>query len=196
MEERKLTEKESLELISQMIRNTQAKMKDNSGVMFLIWGYLTIGVTLFVWLMITLTQNYHWQWFWFLLPAGGWIMSWLHFKREGKKPRASTYIDRVVWYIWAVLGAAGFVLSIISIITCTFPILFIIVLIMGMGSTLTGLVIRFKTLVISGALGMAASIILLFVDWQIQMLVFSAIFLIIMVIPGHLLNCIARKQDK
>ena len=61
MEERKLTEKESLELISKMIRNTQTKMEENSGAMFLIWGYLTVFSTLLVWSLMMISFNYNWQ---------------------------------------------------------------------------------------------------------------------------------------
>ena len=49
MEEKPLNEKESLELITQMIRNTQKKMEKGSGLPFLIWGYVTIAVSLAVW---------------------------------------------------------------------------------------------------------------------------------------------------
>jgi MFS family permease len=196
MEERKLTEKESLELISQMIRNTQTKMEENSGVMFLIWGYLSVFTTLLVWSLLMTSFNYQWQWFWFLLPVGGSILTLLHYKKESRKPRANTYIDRMIGYIWRVLGIVGFALSMISIFTYKFPILFIIVLIMGIGTTLTGMVIRFKPLIYSGTFGMIVSVVFLFVEWKIQMPVFAAVFLFMMVIPGHILNHIARKRNK
>jgi hypothetical protein len=196
MEEKKLTEKESLELISQMIRNTQTRMEENSGAMFLIWGYLSVFTTLLVWGLMMISFNYNWQWIWFLIPVGGLILTLLHNKEESRKPRAKTYIDRVIGYIWKVLGIAGFALSMISIFTYKFPILFIIVLIMGIGTALTGLVIRFKPLIYSGIFGMIASVVFLFVGWMIQMPVFAVVFLFMMVIPGHILNHIARKRNK
>ena len=42
MEERKLNEKESLELIAQMIQNTKNRMETNCGMPFLLWGYTTV----------------------------------------------------------------------------------------------------------------------------------------------------------
>lgn len=39
MNDRVLNEKESLELIAQMIQNTKSRMTRNSGAPFLIWGY-------------------------------------------------------------------------------------------------------------------------------------------------------------
>lgn len=38
MDDKKLNEKESLELIAQMIQNTKSGMAENAGVPFLIWG--------------------------------------------------------------------------------------------------------------------------------------------------------------
>lgn len=38
MENKKLNEKESLELISQMIQNTRTRVEKDGGTPFLIWG--------------------------------------------------------------------------------------------------------------------------------------------------------------
>lgn len=48
MEDRKLNEKESLELITQMIRNTRWNLDAGSGNMFLLWGYVCVLLTLVV----------------------------------------------------------------------------------------------------------------------------------------------------
>lgn len=199
MEEKKLTEKESLELISQMIRNTQDRMERNSGTMFLIWGYVTIIVTLLVWVLLLYTHNYHVQWIWFLLPAAGLFLSRLHTKKEGRHKTVTTYVDRVVGYVWAVMGLLGFCLSVFSIFSplygVNFPILFIIVLIMGSGTVMTGLVIRFKPLVYAGIICMVLSFVFPFLSWFVQMPLFALIFVIMMVIPGHILNHTARKKN-
>lgn len=68
MEERKLNEKESLELIAQMIQNTKNRLETNCGMPFLFWGYTTIFVSLLVWFLVVTTRNYYWQYLWFLLP--------------------------------------------------------------------------------------------------------------------------------
>ena len=54
MEEKKLSEQESLELISQMIRSTRKNMEVGSGNQFLYWGYFTaaLSVLLFYWCTI------------------------------------------------------------------------------------------------------------------------------------------------
>ena len=52
MEERKLNEKESLELITRMIQNTKDRMAENSGTPFLLWGYVTVIISLLVWFLL------------------------------------------------------------------------------------------------------------------------------------------------
>ena len=113
MNDRVLNEKESLELIAQMIQNTKSRMTRNSGAPFLIWGYTTIIVSLLVWFLLKETGNYHWQWLWFLLPAISLPSTlWI----EHKQPKMiKTYIDRIVGYVWAVFGLGGFFVSWVSI---------------------------------------------------------------------------------
>ena len=60
MDNKKLNEQESLELITQMIQNTKFKMVKNAGTPFLIWGYMTVVTSLLV---------YYWQFLWLLMPA-------------------------------------------------------------------------------------------------------------------------------
>ena len=52
MEERKLNEKESLELIAQMIQNTKNRLETNCGMPFLFWGYTTLFVSLLIWFLV------------------------------------------------------------------------------------------------------------------------------------------------
>lgn len=57
MEDRKLNEKERLELITQMIRNTRRNLDAGGGNMFLLWGYVGVVVTLGVLAVWYLTGN-------------------------------------------------------------------------------------------------------------------------------------------
>ena len=46
MKDKELNEKESLELIARMIRNTRRNLDTGSGNSFLVWGYVGVLVTL------------------------------------------------------------------------------------------------------------------------------------------------------
>ena len=48
MEDKKLNEQESLELIARMIRNSKRNVRENAGGPALIWGYATVLTSLLV----------------------------------------------------------------------------------------------------------------------------------------------------
>ena len=193
MQENPLNEKESLELITRMIQNTQKKMERGAGRPFLIWGYATAISTLLIWIVIRLTLNYQFNYLWFMIPVIGGVFMLLR-KKQPKGVR--TYIDKVITYIWIVLGGTGFLLSMMSIFSVmwNFPILFIIIIIMGMGSVLTGLVTDFKPVVIGGIIGLIISVPHhLINDYDVKMLTFVLAFIVTYIIPGHILNYRAKK---
>ena len=194
MEERKLNEKESLELIAQMIQNTKNRMETNCGMPFLLWGYTTVFTSLLVWLLVTYTQNNNWQYLWFMLPIIGGTGTYLSARNQ--QPTVKSHLDKVISYIWLVFGTAGFLISLLAMFFWKLPILFIILLLMGMGTTLTGLVINYKTVTICGTLGALSSIGCLFYEGFNQVLIFAPVFIFMMIIPGHVLNHAARKQIK
>lgn len=191
MEDKKLNEKESLELISQMIQNTRTRVEKNGGTPFLIWGYGTVIISLLVWLMVTSTERYEWYFLWFLLPAIGIPATfWANRKNE---VTVKTYIDRVVNYIWMVFGGAGFLVSCISFFY-PIPILFIVLLLMGMGVLLTGMVIDSKIAVMGGLFGVLSSFVCVWVAGIDQILVFAPAFIFMMIVPGHMINHAANKN--
>lgn len=186
MKEKRLTETESLELISSMITNTRIRLQRNSGCTFLIMGYFTAVTSLAVWAGLHLTGDNRWQLLWFAILAGGiacWISAWR------KQPATRTFVDRVIGNLWNVLSVAGVAAGLATIIE-QIPILMIVVLLMGTGTAVTGLIIRFRPLTAAGFLS-----ILLFAPLCIAVrgidvcLVFAAAFAVMMIIPGHLLNC-------
>ena len=96
---------------------------------------------------------------------------------------AKTYIDRIVGYVWVVFGLCGLLISCVSMIYWSLPILFVILLMMGMGTTLTGLIINMKLVTVSGVLGIFASLGCLYIA-----------FVFMMVIPGHYLNIMSKRR--
>lgn len=192
MEDKQLNEKESLELIAQMIQNTKQRMAKNAGAPFLIWGYTTIIISLLVWFLLKETGNFNWQWLWFLLPTVALPLTlWTARKQE---KLVTTYMDRVVGYVWAVFGIGAFFVSWVSIFFWSMSVLFVILLMMGMGTALTGLIIKMKTVTVCGTLGALASVGCIYVHGLNQILVFAAAFVFMMVIPGHYMNGIAKRM--
>lgn len=195
MEDRTLNEKESLALIANMIRNTQNKMERNAGTPFLIWGYTTVIVAVSIWILVTITKNYYWQFLWFILPVMSFPATYLVNKNNKKGVR--TYIDKIISQLWLVFGIAGFMVSVPTFfISYRFPVLFCVILLMGMGTALTGFIIKFKPCIWGGFISMGLSYLYLIYNGINSILIFAAVFLIMMIIPGHILNARAKKLSR
>ncbi len=198
MEDKNLSTRESIDLISKMIENTRRNFNDKGGAMFLIWGYATVAVTIAVSVAFWFTRNYNTMWIWWALPVIGSIFTALHFKKH--KRNVQTYLDRAVNYVWTVFAAACLVCSIFSFVSEAFAerpiidILFTIGLMMGMATALTGLIIKFRPVAVGGFLGMALSFAIPWFPNMWQFPIFAAIFLLGQVIPGHMLNLACRKE--
>ena len=188
MEDRKLEAAESLALIGRMIENTRSRMVRNSGRPLLAWGYATVLTTLAVWGAVLYFQNPRWNYLWLMLPLLGWLLMWI--SRE-KKPEGEVraFVDRVIGNVWTVMGLSAWFVSMLALFTpMRLPILFIILLIMGMGTTVTGLIIRFTPTAVGGVAAIILAPFTLIAGNMWQPLLFIAGFVVMMIVPGHILN--------
>ena len=83
MEERLLNEKESLELITQMINSSKKNMEIGQGNYLLVWGYFTTALSIILFTLIALTHNMIWSWGWMLMFVMWPVMSY----RQRQQPR-------------------------------------------------------------------------------------------------------------
>lgn len=195
MEDKKLTEKESLELIAEMIQSTKENMEEGSGNLFLLWGYLSTIVALgiyFVWITTGISAVF---WAWWLIPAIGFPAS-VFLKKRYPQP-VKTDIDRIISQVWLV-GGLGCILTPVASMFVRMPILFIEALIVTMFATATGVIVRYKPIYLPGIAGIFLSFALLFVSLDLQILIFASLFVLLMVVPGHILNaaCARRKRKE
>lgn len=196
LENRELNVAESLELIGRMIENTRNRMERNAGLPFLLWGYLTVLFTAAVYVLIATTHDGRWNWLWFGLPVCGWLGMYLLLRRPTAEGSATTFIDRVIGQIWLVLGIAAFVVTTLATTTALhLPILFLIVLLMGIGCALSGLVCRFIPATVSGFVGIGlAPLFLLGLAPAWHAALFAAAFVAMMIVPGHILCYRSNRQ--
>ena len=68
------------------------------------------------------------------------------------------------------------------------PIISLIILLSGIAVTLTGLTIKFKPVVICGIIGALTCILPFIIKGNEQSLVFAAAVIIMMIVPGHILQ--------
>ena len=200
MQNNNFSEAQSLELITSMIRDSRARLARNSGTPFLIWGYTTVAISILIYVLFQ--YDIKCWWLWWLIPIIGWVGMMIWGKRDNG---AKNYIDRVISIIWSVIGISFFWIM-LAFVYYHAPILFLVILMAGMGTTMTGFIIRDRATKTGGIVAMASSILFplkhwlmiryvdiddaaLLSEWRCaDCLLFAAIFLFMMVIPGHILN--------
>ena len=179
MEDRKMEAAESLELIGRMIENTRSRIARNSGRPLLAWGYATVLTTLVVWGAVAYFQDPRWNYLWLLLPVLGWLLMGLT-RGKPTEGEARTFVDRVIGNVWFVMGSTALFVSLLTLFTpMRLPILFIILLIMGMGTAVTGLIIRFTPTIVGGIAAIVLAPCTLLAGNMWQPLLFIAGFVVI-----------------
>ena len=200
MEERKLNEKESLELIAQMIQNSKKNLQTGNGNILLLWGYLCTVTALVVYILTLSTDNPTWNWLWFAIPVIGYPITYWQLKKEVKP--VLTYTDKVLKNIWKIIGEYGICVSIICALyfnTMVF-ILPMILILVSLGMCITGSIINDKFTYNCSGCGLAIGVMTLAQILNPSLLdlkypAFAFAFIIMMIIPGQRLNKEASKTS-
>lgn len=199
MENKQLTEKESLELISTMIKSSQQRMIDGAGKPFLIWGYLLVAVSLTILLLVRTTGNWAWTYLWFAPIVIGMPLMYLLTSKSRRSPKVTTFVDKVTTLIWSIFGVTCGLVTLVATLSSLFlnqyiAIFTFIMLLLGGALLLTGIIIKFKPLVFSGIASYLFAFWMLFVTNPLDLfIIFAVAMVVVMVIPGHILNYKARK---
>ena len=210
MEEKKLNQAESLELITRMINQTKRHLHIGQGNLLLVWGYVSVIVSIAVGVSLYLTNgNPACNWLWFLIWIVGGIATVVISKREKKQVDKApvTYVDRLTSNLWCTIGLTFGVATIMSFIFnfCgydTWRIMFIFAfLLIGIAVSIQGSIFRENSMIFGGAVSIVVGIfitccilagITLKVLWAIPL--FALCFIFALIIPGHVLNAKAKKQ--
>lgn len=198
MEENRFSEKESLELISRMLKQTKRNMELGSGNIFLYYGYSAVAISLVVFALLQWTHDSVWAALWLLmfLPA-----LLIRLKASKQKPKVVTYMDKAIDNTWSVIGSL-FALTFIAIGIIGWSVgryYFVLMLPLsllyaGIGISITGVITQVRTLMYTPLFAFAVAIYMLVClrageeATMLWHLLFGFSFLVMMVVPGHVLN--------
>lgn len=207
MEDKKISERESLELITAMIRRTKERYIGDGNIM-LMWGYLTVIVTALVWIMLFTTHNPMWNYLWFLIWIIGGTATPIMARKQQDTRMMKSYSDRLTSQIWTAVGCSAIVATamclgffLIAGISAWSMMFVFALIIVPFAEIAQGIIVGEKSLIAGGAVGMTIGIfttccivgrVTLYAEWfmPLFMLAFAAMF----IVPGHILNHKARKQ--
>lgn len=208
MEEKEITSQESMAIINEMIQRSKTRHFIGDGNILLMWGYLVVGVAALVWVLLALTHHPAMNWFWFLIWIIGGIATPVMARKRRDKTGATTYADKICDSVWSVVGYSAIALTFICLGFLLFggkdawnSMLMLPLLIVGFAEIVQGVVIREKSLVWGGGIGILAGVytlccisggVPLYAWWFMPM--FIVTFALMMIVPGHILNYKSRKE--
>ncbi len=204
METKRFNERESLELISQMIENSKQNLDKGDGNVQIVWGLSTLISATLVVLCLYLTHgnpNSHWLWMInIVLGVTGQI-------RASRAKRVYTKIDRLISSVWRVIVPICVLLPIVLVVMGTvfdirtaLQLLSVIpmieILIVSCGITISGLMLGFRAMLIGGIVGMCISMLMIIpLPYPYLSHAWWGVWaLSSMIIPGIKLNRYARKN--
>lgn len=200
MENKKLNEQESLALITQMIQNSKKGLVVGSGNSFLFWGYLTLAVSIAIFLLLYITGNQSWFWLGTVIPVIGCLYTYWVSRRNGKK--TMSYVDKVILNVWQIVGGTCAIIALLALnYGNNIAILPLLLLVLSVGAGITGSVIQEKSFYNCSAFGIAISLGMLFninsiVEGPLrQVFAFALAITVVMIIPGHMVNRKAKRSN-
>ena len=207
MKEKKISERESLEIITEMISRTKDRYISDGNIM-LMWGYLVVAVTLAVWILIANTHNGVWNWLWFLIPIVGCTVSPFMARKNQAKSGVKSYSDKITSAIWTIASLSMIVLTLFCLVfrfvyeidswraMIAYPFL-----IVPFAEIVQGIIVKEKSLIVGGVIGLLmgmftlcciAGNVALVANWFMPL--FIAAFVVMMIIPGYIINSKAKRK--
>lgn len=206
MEDKKLTEKESLEVITSMIARTKSRYLGNANIL-LMWGYLAVFCSILVWILLAATQQNVWNWLWFAIPVIGILLTSIMARREKRTDGAVTYSDKITSHLWSIFGVSEIILTFICLgfsliggIECWTAMFVYTVIAAPFAEIAQGLIIKEKSLTWGGIVGLAIGMVSvccvtgkipLLANWFMPL--FILFWVVMMIVPGHIINFKAKK---
>lgn len=205
MEEKRITEKESIYIITEMISRTKERYIGDGNIM-LMWGWLIVAVTGLVWLLLAQTCNPVWNWLWFLIPVIGGFATPVMSRKSMAKRGVKTYSDKITSRIWLAVG----IIAIAATAVClgfgfceihAWTLMFIFGLVIVPFAEITqGIIVKEPSLIAGGACGMTIGLITsacllggvtVYAYWFFP--AYMLAFVCMMLVPGYIINHKARK---
>ena len=183
-QEKSLSNEESLKIITQMIHTAQGSFQGVS-FHFLLWGWVVAAANLAQYYLAQFTNYEHPYMVWLIsIPAG--IVSMIYGIRSKSKMTVVTYSGSLIKWIWMAFGICLIIVIFSQAFGPTIPA--IILLITGFATFTSGLIIKFKPLIVGGSAFWIFAVIALSVDYSYSPLISAVAIIVGYLVPGYMLK--------
>ncbi len=195
--EKRLTEKESIEIIGSMINKAKHNLS-NGSIFYLIWGWAVLLASVLQFVAIKIYDwDLHWI-FWPITMAITAVIAVLVGRREYKNHRHTTFVDNSMKYLWG-----GFVIFLFLVLNMG-PVIgwkltyLLLIGLYGMGTFISGGILKFRPLIIGGLLSLLLSAIGIFGreminDFTDVLILLDISIIVSYLVPGYMLR--AKKNE-
>lgn len=181
-----MTEFESLQLITSMINKAKNGFRE-SGTMYLLWGWLIFCCCMLQFIAMEFFQyNLYFIWFstWILL-----IYQIFFLRKKRKTRKVRTYTEEINGFVWLVFFICLMLLVFVGVQYKQFEMIDPMILVLyGMPTFLSGVILKFRPLMIGAVCCWVLAIVSPFVNTHIQLLLLAAGIAAAWIIPGYLLK--------
>ncbi len=184
MQKENLTPRQSLDLITQVINQARSRFEEN-GFIYAFWGTLIALASLGQFYLLQAGRT-DIHWYPYLLLPLGFVFTTLYYIKK-KKKRTKNVFDKSLAGLWNILGLYMMVLGFLFAGQLRENLLPVILLLLSVGMTVSGILIRQRILLFSGVLIGGAGIYAFSVDLMHQPLLTGIIAIIAILIPGIVL---------
>lgn len=192
MGEKELTNEESLALISDMICQAKRNVARGGSFYFLLWGGVVVFANLSQYLL-NKYDLYEYPYIVWLATIPAAIISVMRGTGHRKRARVRSHLDGIYGLIW--LGVSiGIVIVLVFMEQINYNVNGVILILAGLGTFISGCMLRFRPLVVGGIAIWICSIIAFNLPTMEQSLVGAVAISVGYIVPGYLLKRAEREQ--
>ncbi|HYE56568.1 MAG TPA: hypothetical protein VD996_17085 [Chitinophagaceae bacterium] len=188
---------EGLAVIQSMIDAARNRFSEN-GHLYLLWGWVVFVCSLAQFILLHFYRYEHHYAVWGLTWVAM-VYQFIYLARRKKKEKVRTYADHLLVFVWSTFVVLMFLFGFLfgrelgeqyyRLMSPGFLALY------GMPTFLSGVIIRFRPLVVGGVCCWLLSIGGTYISHQYQLLLLSAAMIVAWIIPGYLLRAKYKKEN-
>lgn len=182
--EHPLTAEESLILVGDLILKTKENIAENS-FLFLLWGWLLAAACMSKFLLETFAHTRYSASPFPIIAAVGMVLTIMYYSKKAR--RIETNSNHFIRHLWTILMFCFPIIVFMSIRYQIDPTSYILML-EGIGTVVSGRILRFKPLLLGGLAFFSAAIFCILIPDEYKYLIHAIAIITGFIVPGYLLK--------